>query len=155
MKTILLIVGIFYASGLIAQTDSTATTSDTTSAVPSQISLPVPEWIYVADDVNHESWYIKSGYISKSPRGEIKMWIKIKEPLLSFNRKIYKDVEEKMLYIFDCVNKKIQLLSVIAYSHSGDVIDSEDTDSPISQNVVPQSIMDLVLQKICSTFNND
>lgn len=110
------------------------------------------DWIYVDMDISGNKNYIRSEYISKSSEG-IKIWEKILRPKVILNKKVYTNVTENALLLVNCVTKEYSLLQLVKYNNKDDIIYSEDFDNPDWVNVVPESIAEEVLLKVCQLFN--
>lgn len=113
-------------------------------------------WIYVGKSADYITFYIKNEYISMDYNNIIKMWVKLERPTATIGKKIYKNVVEEELYLLDCKNKKYELLSFYTYSADGKIIDSNDDNTNGTfgfSDVVPESIMELVINKVAETFN--
>jgi len=126
--------------------------SDTTFVVNDPYKSTTPEWIIIAYSDDGDKWYMKSEYVNKE-RGNIKIWIKFKSISSTIKKKIYKNTEDKWLLIVDCDNKKIKILSTVTYSSSGKVIDNETILYPDYDDVIPDTVMERIREKICSHFN--
>lgn len=125
------------------------TTDSTTS-----VSGTNTEWIYIGSNSSHVKYYIRSNYVSKK-NNEIKIWIKSDLKSVTVNKKIYTNVEDLELYVFDCYNKKYKSLSLVEYSSIGEVIYQGDfSDTSTFEDVVPDSVIENILKRVCEYYNN-
>ena len=119
--------------------------------------LSAQDWAFVCTNKDgKEKYYIKSTPVSNT-EGMIKVWTKSSLPKYTNKRngKTYLNVESKILYEFDCGERKMQILSIIVYNSSGDIISSyEPKEYELEwKNAVPESIGELLLDKACELFN--
>ena len=70
----------------IAQTDSTAI---------DPLNILMPEWTYVAESSNYDTWFIKNGYEEKDGN-KIKIWVKIIIQTFPYHGKVYKRLSLKV-----------------------------------------------------------
>jgi hypothetical protein len=119
------------------------------------------KWNEVAVDKSGMKYSIKSSYLSKggdygSEEGLVKIWTK-KSPvkLHMKNGKYYKNAYFIELIEFDCKNSKTKLFARIAYSLNGNVIFSDNFDSFDNdwENIVPDTVGETILNKVCELFN--
>lgn len=119
-------------------------------------------WIYAGADAQDVEWYVKSTYIKKYKLGssteKIRLWIKIefKEKKIENNGKplTLKNAKELQLIIADCTDRKIKIVTTTTYNSEGMVIDNFNPNEfeQVWDDVVPDSIGDTVLNKICELF---
>ena len=128
-----------------AITDSTTITLDNDT----------PEWIWVESSADgNDKFYMRSTYVSKDGN-QIKIWIECKSKVATINKKLYRNIVNKQLLIFNCNNKKYSIVSLINYSSTGAVINKDDFSKYLTfDDVVPDSVIEGVLEKVCETFNN-
>jgi len=91
--------------------------------------------------------------------GSIKIWTKkdLKKTTVKKNGKVfaYTNAKELQLIYADCANQRIKLVISTVYNSQGKPVDSW-TNGPYEQewiDVVPDSMGDSLLDKICELFN--
>jgi hypothetical protein len=120
------------------------------------------DWTYVGSDTEGSKWYVKSSYVSKdgySNSGSIKIWTKkeLKKTTVRKNGKTltYTNAKELQLIFADCTDKRIKFVTTTVYNSQGKVVDSwtlEDYEQEWN-DVVPDSMGEALLDKICELFN--
>ena len=115
-------------------------------------------WTYLAESQHQgegrATYYIRNTYISKN-YSVIKIWAKVEYSFKKLKGKIYKNVEAKSLYVFNCQTKTIQCEQIAYFNSSGSTIQTSDILFYDPEKVVaPDSIGELMLNKVCELFNN-
>ena len=108
-------------------------------------------WTFVCLGTNGDHWYIKNEPVNKE-YGEIKVWFKTLT-VLKINKKIYKHVEGKELLVIKCKAKQSKTISTIYYSSTGKILLQKETSSASFEDVIPNSVGELLLNKACELFN--
>lgn len=111
-------------------------------------------WIYATSSTDNDKFYIKNEYVSKD-NNIIKIWIKIEKPSITVGKQVYKNIVVKELYLFDCINKQYELLSLYAYSITGKLLHSDESNSSGYmglKDVIPESVVEGILNKVAETF---
>ena len=142
MKNISLIITLFLSFGAFSQ-----------------------NWIDVTKDKFGNKYLIKSTYFSKgndndftSTPTSIKIWtkkivLKIEDKTSKGKGKIYYNPYIIELSEFDCENSKSRVLSRIAYTSKGGVIMSEDLQYSDWNFIIPESVGETILNKVCELYN--
>ena len=120
--------------------------------------LLAQDWTFVCNSKDgKEKYYLKSTPVSNDG-GDIKVWSKtlMSKYINPKNKKTYLNVEYKILYEFDCTDRKMQFLSINVYNASGDIIYSYEFKSYELEwkHIVPETIAEQLLDKACELFNN-
>jgi len=121
------------------------------------------DWIYVGTDKDGGKWYLKSSYVKKGDLSAledgVKIWTKkesgkttIKKGNKTFT---YTNVKELQLIVADCTDKKIKIITSSVYNSQGKTIDSWTLKEYEQEwvDVVPESVGEMLLNKICNLFN--
>lgn len=121
------------------------------------------DWISVGTDSGGNKWYIKSSYVKKEGYGDsgdnIRIWTKkeLNKKTIKKNGKslTYTNVKELQLIVGDCNERKIKFVTTIVYNSQGKLIDSYTLEEYEQewQDVVPESMGEAILDKICELFN--
>jgi hypothetical protein len=116
------------------------------------------EWIFLTMQKETDSIFMKSNYVSKvddeGRRDVIKIWIKTYQKHLSFGKKSYENGEVRTLWYIDCEAKQYKMTNYVLYDHSRSLINSHSDDFAKYEDVVPDTIGESIINKVCSTFNN-
>ena len=119
------------------------------------IKLFSQDWIFIGigkgKDTNMSS-YIRSEYLSKNEYG-IKIWIKTTYPKLTVKKVVYTNVTEKQLFYINCPRHQYYIISTFTYNKNGTVIDSFNDSDTEWNDVVPESIGEMNVLKVCELFN--
>ena len=121
-------------------------------------------WIEVTKDKFGNKFYIKSSIVSKGgdlgiEDSVIKIWLKKTEKKITdqrskSKRKVYYNAYMLKLMEFDCKNTKSRTLSITGYSSSGVVLGTESIDYAEWEYIVPDSVGEILLEKVCELYNN-
>ena len=110
-------------------------------------------WLYVGS-TEEKSIFLRKNYISKN-YSEIKIWVKMDYSFKTIKGKKYNNVQAKLFYTFNCKTKTIQCEQFAYYNSSGSIIQKNDiTFYDPEQVVTPDSLGELMLNKVCELFNN-
>lgn len=116
------------------------------------------DWVSVGTDTEGTKYYTKSTYVSKDGEN-IKIWTKqeLKKTTIKKNGKTltYLNAKELQLLVIDCTEKRIKIISKIVYNSQGNVVDNWTLKDYEQEwvDVVPDSMGEAMLQKICELFN--
>jgi hypothetical protein len=125
------------------------------------LSIFAQKWQEVTEDKFGNKYYIKSSYVSKggeygTEKNIIKIWTKQTVTQIHLkNGKVYKNAYIVQLTEFDCKKSSTKLYSRIVYSAKGNIIMSDNYNS--FENdwyvVVPDTVGEIILNKICELYN--
>jgi hypothetical protein len=113
------------------------------------------DWIYVgasSDSIN--TFYVRKTYVAKQDN-ILKIWIKTTSQKYKWGRKTYdNNVMAKNLYVMDCSNQRLKIISTLLYDSKGKVLDSADKDEILVEwmNAAPETIAESIVNKACSLF---
>lgn len=112
-------------------------------------------WKYSTTSNDSSRWFIKTEYVNKTG-SKIKLWVKSYDKSTTINKKVYANTETKMLISIDCETNKVSIHAVVIYSKGGKgvVLDQSSTDSPDTQDIVPDSVMDGIKETVCNFYND-
>lgn len=100
-----------------------------------------------------DRWYIRSKYESKL-KGKIKIWVKIYQQGKETNGSTGKATYLLQLASVDCTNKRVAIVSrAYYYSDTDKLIDNEETNVEHYRQVIPETVMETVVDKICILYN--
>lgn len=118
------------------------------------------DWILVGSDSDGDKWYIKSSYVSKDDYGGgIKLWVKKEVKKTTIKKKgqsfTYINAKELQLLVADCSERKLKFVASTLYNSQGKVVNSWTIDDFEQEwrDVVPDSIGEIMLEKICELMN--
>jgi hypothetical protein len=121
------------------------------------------DWVPVCTAADGGKWYIKSTYVKKdgfeNSGDNIRIWRKIerKKTTIKKNGKslTYTNVQKLQLIVVDCSDRKIKYVATVVYNSQGEVIDSYNFEEYEQEwnDVVPDSVDEATLDKICELFN--
>lgn len=147
----LFIIALLTTNKMAAQNADTVTVViDTTAKYPYQ--LEPPSWRYAATSASNDKWYVYKKYLSKS-YNSITIWIQVKMDTTTYRKKLYKNAYEKKLIEVDCKNSKVKFLTTTLYNSRGNVIDTYEDSYPEFEYVIPDTVMETVLEKICKLYD--
>lgn len=121
------------------------------------------DWIYVSSDIKGDKVFVKSTYVSKGGdfgnTDVIKVWTRRESKVGSIVKngkeiKVY-NVKIMILREYNCSDKTTKLISQTTYNSKGIVIETfkvPDYEQEWTE-VVPESIGEAVLDKVCELFN--
>ena len=120
------------------------------------------DWTFVGADRDGNKWYVKSSYVSKDEftnNDIFKIWTKkevLKETIKKNGKTLtYSNAKELQLIFADCTERRIKFVSSIVYSAQGKVLNNwslEDYEQEW-KDVIPDSMGEAMLNKICELFN--
>ncbi|PWT78857.1 MAG: hypothetical protein C5B59_00950 [Bacteroidetes bacterium] len=114
------------------------------------------DWIYVSHTSDGDKWYFRSNYLSKESflgrDNVIKIWLKCTHKKQIINKKVYENGYTLELCAFDCKSNQVSLVTYVDYNFNGEVIDSNDAYDTGWKYMVPGSIMETVMGKVCQYF---
>lgn len=121
------------------------------------------DWYYVGVDKDGDKWYVKSSYVKKEDdygSGEnIKIWTKKELKKTTIKRKgkslTYTNAKELQLILANCSDKRIKVITTTVYNSQGNVIVNYTYEDYEQEwiDIVPDSVGESVLNKICELFN--
>jgi len=118
------------------------------------------DWILVGSDSDGDKWYIKSSYVSKDNYGGgIKLWVKKEVKKTTIKKKgqsfTYINAKELQLLVADCSERKIKFVASTLYNSQGKVVNNWTLEDFNQEwlDVVPDSIGEIMLEKICELMN--
>jgi hypothetical protein len=115
------------------------------------------DWILVGVEKSKDSMFIRSNYVTISDDAErnsiIKIWTRSKLEILDLGQKKYKDVQLRALCYVDCEAKQLKFVSTVFYDHAGNIINTVDDRYGSYSDVVPDSMGEAILKKVCFLFN--
>jgi hypothetical protein len=120
------------------------------------------DWVYVSSGADETKWYVKSEYVKKGDydsKDNIRIWTKkeLKKTTIKKSGKnvTYTNVQELQLIVADCSERKIKFVSGTVYDSQGKLIDSWSVPDYSQEwaDVVPDSMGEAMLDKICELFN--
>lgn len=110
-----------------------------------------PTWDWVGANGN-SAYLIRKTYETKSD-GEITVWIKVVNSATRIKDNTAKIITiENVLYGFDCVERKIKIMSYVKYSQSGKILKHVTIEEYEQKwnSVVPETIGEGLLIKACA-----
>lgn len=121
------------------------------------------DWILVTSDKDGDKWYVKDSYVKKEGFSDLdnqfRIWTKRevkKKTIKKAGRSvIYLNVKELQLIVADCNDRKMKVVTTIIYDSQGKVIYNSTLQEYEQEwiDVVPDSIGEAMLDKICKLFN--
>ena len=123
-------------------------------AISQEINPEKSSWILIGNSKEGEKYLINSEIVKKDEEG-IKIWIKVENYTLTFNKIKYKNAELKQLVIINCEEKQIKHIRMVIYSSSGKVIRDaalEDYEQKW-RDVIPESSGEIFINSVCDKFN--
>ena len=112
----------------------------------------MPDWYFAGESRSGTKYYVQSRMLEKLHNSDIKIWIKTLTPSFTFGKKDYKNCRIMSLMYFNCQNKTTQTISVAYYKSDGSTIATDSKEYEVNY-VVPESVMESVLEKVCSLYN--
>ena len=98
--------------------------------------------------------YLKTDYVVKVSYGGIKVWVMNEYRTKKVKGRIYKGVQEKILYQIDCDKKQLQTIRIVTYDANGKLIDSTpDYFYDFMKDVVPSTVGEEILKESCKLYN--
>jgi hypothetical protein len=127
------------------------------------ITAKAQDWIFIDSSVNSDIFYVKSTYVTKRQDFEnntiIKVWTKREAKVATIvkNGKEIKVYNVRILQLkeYNCTQQQTNIISQTVYNSQGKIIDSfqfQDYEQKWN-DVVPESIGQAVLDKVCELFN--
>lgn len=134
----------------IIKKDTIESERDFVNGIKDKIENIRYEWIPI-EIGSDDSYYFTNSELVSNRGGTIQVWLK--QLIKTFKHKniTYKNIEVKMLWSFDCADKKILIEDVIYYNN-GKVITSMKGSSYDWRNVIPESIGEILLKNVCQIF---
>ena len=127
-------------------------------AVLIALSALCKDWIYVSTTKQKkDKYYIKSTYESKENYGFhtdlIQIWVKSIVAQRTFKKKVYNNIECKSLWSIDCKKNQYRIETLIVHSSTGKILESYSDFTEDFDIVMPDTIGEKVVAKVCSLFN--
>jgi len=116
------------------------------------------DWVYIGSDRKGSKWYIKSSYVTKN-YNSIKIWSKQvnKSSTITKNGKkiTLNNTYTVDLYEYNCSEQTSKLIGSTTYNSQGRVIKTFKVEEYNQEwdDVVPDSMGELILNKVCELFN--
>ena len=115
------------------------------------------EWTFVGTQKSIDSIFIRSNYVSKSydegRENVIKIWVKSIHESIEIGKKKYEMAELRSLWFVDCSAKQIKSGSMALYSRTGDLLQSSENSFSSYTDVIPGTMGEHILAKVCSIFD--
>mgnify|MGYP000417334654 CR=1 FL=1 len=114
------------------------------------------DWIYVGNGKNGSKYYIRNNSIKEN--NNTRVWVKIIANKMQYvkNGKTYDLINGTSLdhYEFDCSLRQMKLLSYAYYNSKGSLVHSKNLNYYLSdsEDVLPDSIGEMLLNKVCELF---
>jgi hypothetical protein len=114
------------------------------------------DWIYVGYGKNGSKYYIRNSSIKEYNNSRV--WVKTIANKMQYvkNGKTYDLINGTSLdlYEFDCSLRQMKLLSYAYYNSKGTLVSSKSLNYYLSdsQDVLPDSIGEMLLNKVCELF---
>lgn len=112
------------------------------------------DWIYVTSTPDSiHTFHVRKTYVSKEDN-IIKVWLKTNSQSLKVGKKTYQNVEIKNLYVVDCSNQRLKIISYVVYDSKGKMLDSLDKEEVLVEwtNVAPETVSEAIKNQVCSLF---
>jgi hypothetical protein len=152
MKLILIFLSLFSYKEIYGQKPVKINQSTLDSILP-YVKLVKSQWIFAAESVDHNGFYIRDSYVSKD-ESEIKIWVKIIYPTYTFKKRVYNNAYKLTLCTFDYVNTKMKVTSETNYTAKGNVITPFNTGDQEWQEIIAESVFEAVYKKVLEVFVN-
>jgi hypothetical protein len=110
------------------------------------------DWIVAHKETNGSIFYIQSVPLEKT-YNQIKIWVKELCRSKKVKGILYKNVEIKHLMTFDCNSKQVLIGDNYYYDSNKKIIYTVLADYPTWENIVPESIGEMLLNKVCEFLN--
>ena len=107
-------------------------------------------WVYVGKATDGTLSYVKTEVVSYN-----KIWTLTVLPTWSYKKVNYKNVTVKELIQFDCKGRQTKSYQMVFYTSKGNVIVSEQYEQYETkwENTIPESMGEILLNKICELYN--
>ena len=113
-------------------------------------------WIYVTSSSDESKIYINSNpvYLNYT----IKVWVKTTEGKIMNDKKGVQVITSGNIMIeFDCINQKYRIHSIADLDSDGNIVDKIELNGYQSPwyAIIPDSVYEKVLKKICELFSGN